>query len=146
MSPSDNNCGCPHSRRRFLETNAFGIGGFALATLLRQDGLLARPPEKPADHAPNDLKWREPRFAPKANAMISMFMHGGPAHMDLLDPKPELTKHHGQEYSGDVVFSFVNRASKKLFGSPWKFESTALAGPRSQNCCRTSPGSSTISA
>ncbi len=53
--------------------------------------------------------------------MISLFMHGGPSHVDLLDPKPELSKHHGTEYGGDVVFSFVNRASKKLLGSPWKF-------------------------
>ena len=53
--------------------------------------------------------------------MISLFMHGGPSHVDLLDPKPELSKHHGTEYDGDVVFSFVNRASKKLFGTPWKF-------------------------
>ena len=60
--------------------------------------------------------------------MISMFMHGGPAHMDLLDPKPELTKHHGQEYGEDVVYSFVNRASKKLFGSPWKFSAHGQCG------------------
>jgi hypothetical protein len=53
--------------------------------------------------------------------MISLFMHGGPSHVDLLDPKPGLTAHHGQEYSGDIVYSFVNRANKKLFGSPWKF-------------------------
>ena len=58
--------------------------------------------------------------------MISMFMHGGPSHMDLMDPKPELTKYDGTEYSGDVQFSFVNRASKTLMGSPWKF------GPRGQ--------------
>ena len=34
--------------------------------------------------------------------MISLFMHGGPSHVDLLDPKPELTKHHGKDYGGDV--------------------------------------------
>ena len=60
--------------------------------------------------------------------MISLFMHGGPSHVDLLDPKPELSKHHGTEYGGDVVFSFVNRASKKLFGSPWKFAKHGQCG------------------
>ena len=60
--------------------------------------------------------------------MISLFMHGGPSHVDLLDPKPELATHHGKDYSGDVVFSFVNRASKKLFGSPWKFAKHGEAG------------------
>lgn len=116
------------SRRQFLATNAFGIGSFALATLLRDEGLLAAPPGKPAELQANDLKQRQPRFAPRANAMISLFMHGGPAHMDLLDPKPELTKHHGQDYGGEVVYSFVNRASKKLFGSPWKFSAHGQCG------------------
>ena len=77
--------------------------------------------KKPGENLPLDLKPRAPHFAPKANAMISLFMHGGPSHVDLLDPKPELSKRHGTEYGGEVVFSFVNRASKKLFGSPWKF-------------------------
>jgi hypothetical protein len=53
--------------------------------------------------------------------MISLFMHGGPSHVDLLDPKPELTRYSGTDYQGEVVYSFVNRSSKKLLGSPWKF-------------------------
>ena len=116
------------SRRRFLASSAFGIGAFALASLLRDEGLLAAPPVKPKDDQPRDMKPRAAHFAPQATAMISMFMHGGPAHMDLLDPKPELTKHHGQDYGGDVVFSFVNRASKKLFGSPWQFSKHGECG------------------
>ncbi|HVJ86817.1 MAG TPA: DUF1501 domain-containing protein, partial [Caulifigura sp.] len=54
-------------------------------------------------------------------AMISLFMHGGPSHMDLTDPKPELTRLDGKDYSGEITYSFVNRASKSLLGSPWKF-------------------------
>src|SRR5579875_2679081 len=110
-----------HSRRAFLADSAFGVGAVALAHLLRQEGLLADVPKKPGENLPLNLKTRQPHFAPKATAMISLFMHGGPSHVDLLDPKPELSKHHGKDYSGDVVFSFVNRASKKLFGSPFKF-------------------------
>lgn len=60
--------------------------------------------------------------------MISLFMHGGPAHMDLTDPKPELTKHDGQDYTGEVTYSFVNRASKKLLGSPFKFQKHGECG------------------
>ncbi|HEX8199396.1 MAG TPA: DUF1501 domain-containing protein, partial [Isosphaeraceae bacterium] len=55
-------------------------------------------------------------------------MHGGPSQVDLLDPKPELTKHHGTDYGGDVVYSFVNRANKKLFGTPWKFAEHGACG------------------
>src|SRR6218665_1836313 len=48
--------------------------------------------------------------------------------MDLTDPKPELSKHDGQDYTGEVAYSFVNRASKKLLGSPWKFQKHGECG------------------
>ncbi len=117
----------PRTRRAFLAQSAFGIGSLALAHLLQQDGLLAAPP-KPGENLPLDLKTRSPHFAPKATAMISLFMHGGPSHVDLFDPKPELTKQHGKDYGGEVTFSFVNRASKKLLGSPWKFAPRGTCG------------------
>ena len=86
------------SRRAFLAHTAFGVGAFALAHLLREDGLLADAPQEAGrEPAARTSKPRPPHFAPKATAMISLFMHGGPSHVDLLDPKPELTKHarHG---------------------------------------------------
>jgi hypothetical protein len=117
------------TRRSFLAGTSAGVGFFALAHLLQRDGLLAADgPAKPGENLPPSLKPRTPHFAPKAKAMISLFMHGGPSHVDLFDPKPELTKHNGQEYKGDVTFSFVNRASKKLFGSPWKFSKHGRCG------------------
>src|SRR3982750_871332 len=60
--------------------------------------------------------------------MISLFMHGGPSHIDLFDPKAELSKRSGEDYSGEITFSFVDRASKKLFGSPWKFAKYGQCG------------------
>ncbi len=48
--------------------------------------------------------------------------------MDLTDPKPELTRYSGTDYSGDIHFSFVNEASKKLFGSPFKFAPRGQCG------------------
>jgi uncharacterized protein DUF1501 len=116
------------TRRSFLFQSAFGIGGFALASLLKDEGLLAEAPGRPGENLPLNLHARPPHFAPRARAMISLFMHGGPSHVDLLDPKPELTRHNGQEYSGQVTYSFVNRANKKLFGSPWKFSRRGQCG------------------
>ena len=116
------------SRRQFLATSAFGIGSFALAQLLHKDRLLAETSNKPRENLPLNLQSRQPHFAPKATAMISLFMHGGPSHVDLFDPKPELTKHSGSDYTGDVVFSFVNRASKKLFGTPFQFAKHGQCG------------------
>ena len=60
--------------------------------------------------------------------MISLFQHGGPSHIDLTDPKPELTRHSGSDYDGAVQFSFVNEASKKLFGSPFRFAPRGQCG------------------
>jgi hypothetical protein len=116
------------TRREFLAGTAAGVGAIALAHLLRQDGALADVTKKPGENLSLDLRARAPHFAPRAKAMISLFMHGGPSHVDLLDPKPELSRKNGVEYDGEVAFSFVNRASKKLFGSPWKFAKHGQCG------------------
>ncbi|MFM8253510.1 MAG: DUF1501 domain-containing protein [Planctomycetota bacterium] len=116
------------SRRQFLAENALGLGTVALAWLLQQEQLLATPPNVRTAPAKFDLKPKAPPTTPRAKAMISLFMHGGPSHVDLTDPKPELAKQDGKDYSGEVVYSFVNRASKKLLGSPWKFSRHGQSG------------------
>ena len=107
------------NRRDLLRHTGMGFGSLALAHLLASEGRTS--PAKPGENLPLNLRARSPHHAPRARAMISLFMHGGPSHVDLFDPKPDLTKNNGKDYQGDVGFSFVNRASKKLFGSPWKF-------------------------
>ena len=117
------------SRRWLLRQTGMGFGSVALTQLLASEGLLAADgPAKPGENLPLDLRARTPHHAPRATAMISMFMHGGPSHVDLFDPKPELTKNSGKDYQGDVGYSFVNRASKKLLGSPWKFKKHGQCG------------------
>ena len=84
------------SRRRFLQRNALGVGSVALAWMLREEGLLATPANVPRQPQSFDLK---PKIAPRrgtARAMISLFMHGGPSHVDLFDPKPDLKKLAGK--------------------------------------------------
>ena len=116
------------SRREFLAQNAMGVGGVALAWLLKQEQMLAKPAGIATAPPVFDMQPKQTHFEPQAKAMISMFMHGGPSHMDLMDPKPELTKYDGTEYNGEVKYSFVNRASKTLMGSPWKFEPRGQCG------------------
>src|SRR5438093_4860084 len=116
------------TRRQFLARNALGLGSVALAWLLREDELLATPPGMPRQPQSFDLKPKVPPLPPRARAMISLFMHGGPSHIDLLDPKPELTRRSGQDYAGEVTFSFIDRATKKLFGSPFKFQKYGQCG------------------
>lgn len=118
----------PKSRREFLTESAMGVGGVALAWLLQQERLLAAPTKLPKDIRSYDLKPKAPDFPAQATAMISLFQHGGPSHVDLTDPKPELTRLSGTDYPGDIHYSFVNRASKKLLGSPWKFAPRGESG------------------
>jgi hypothetical protein len=119
----------------FSQRNALGIGSVALAWLLRQDRLLATPADVPRNPQSFDLKPKTPQPG-RARAMISLFMHGGPSHVDLLDPKPELSRRSGEDYPGEITYSFVDRASKKLFGSPWEFR---RHGAMRHGCLGTSP-------
>ena len=119
----------PTSRREFLSRNALGIGSVALAWLMKEERLLGMPanvPKKRADVRSQAESAAQPE--PQAKAMISLFMHGGPPHMDLTEPKPLLTKFSGTDYSGEVTYSFVNAASKKLLGSPFRFRKHGQCG------------------
>ena len=109
------------TRRHFLQQQAFGLGGLALAWLLGDDAAQAAPAKPRLERPTFDLKPRPPAAPPQATAMISMFMQGGPSHIDLFDPKPELTKRHLQTFTGDIKYDNAAEASAKLFGSPWKF-------------------------
>jgi Protein of unknown function (DUF1501) len=114
------------SRRHLLASSGLGLGSIALATLLRDEGLLAaesKPPlDKPDLIKPTyDLKPKVPGIAPRARGMISMFMQGGPSQMDLLDPKPKLNELDGQKFPGEVKYDNAAQASSKVLGSPWKF-------------------------
>ena len=115
-------------RRAFLRQNSLGIGSTALAWLLNNKSSEAKTKLLPKTKQSFDLKAKTPPSPAKAKAMISLFQHGGPSHMDLTDPKPELTKFDGTEYQGEVGYSFVNEASKTLMGSPWKFQKHGQAG------------------
>src|SRR5262245_22263748 len=78
-------------RRSFLFRGIGSLGSLALAHLLATERAAAGAPLAP----------KLPHHAPRAKALISLFQHGGPSQMDLFDPKPELSKRHGEAYPGD---------------------------------------------
>lgn len=123
-----NRSSTPCSRRHFLHTGSFGLGGFALATLLRDERLLAAPVKPILGAESFDLKPKPSPAPPRARAMISLFMMGGPSQMDLFDPKPMLTKYHGEKFPGEVKYDNVAQASSKVFGSPWSFVKSGQCG------------------
>ncbi|MBM81557.1 MAG: hypothetical protein CMJ78_13340 [Planctomycetaceae bacterium] len=105
-----------------------GIGMVALATILKDEQLLAVPKNVKLKPQVFSMKPKQPHHTPTAKAMISLFQHGGPAHMDLMDPKPELSKLDGKTYDGNVGYSFIKRASKRLKGTQWKFQKRGECG------------------
>ncbi len=111
------------SRRDFLTSSASGIGLLALASLLRDDGLLAAAP--PSAGAVNPLAPKPPHFAPKAKRCICIYLEGAPSQIDLFDPKPKLNELDGQKLpesmTKNVRFAFIRKDGARLMGSPRKF-------------------------
>jgi hypothetical protein len=85
------------SRRDFLNRSAYGFGAMALSRLLTHDGFAAAP---------------QPHFAPRAKNVIFIFMVGGPSHLDLFDPKPEMAKWNGQPAPASLVDSLPDKQLK----------------------------------
>ena len=115
-----------------LHTSAFGLGSVAASWLLKRDGLLAEEagePFKPdLEQKTYDLLPKQPHHEPQAKAMISMFMLGGPSQIDLFDPKPELIKHDGKIFPGDVKFDNPAQASREIMAPLWKFKPHGQCG------------------
>ncbi len=105
------------------------IGSLALAWLMARDEARAAPAKPTLERPTFDTRPKPPHNPPRATAMISMFMQGGPSHVDLFDRKDELIKHHMQEYSGgDFKFDSVDQASRKLYAPQWKFKRYGQCG------------------
>ena len=73
------------TRRAFLGRASMGLGSVALASLLKPDLLGIEPGLSGFPNAPAKVK-----------RVIFLCMAGGPAHLELLDYKPELAKRTGE--------------------------------------------------
>jgi hypothetical protein len=99
-----------------------------LAWLLKQEGLLAEPVKPPLEPLRFDTLPKPPHHEPRAQAMISLWMQGGPSHHDLFDPKPVLAKYDGQPFPGQIKYDNAAQASSKVFASPWTFAKHGESG------------------
>src|SRR5437879_4826069 len=130
---------CPHcsprphvprlsSRREFLLKAGGGFGALALSYLLERDGLLAA--AELARTADNPLAPKAPQFRTPAQSVIFLFMEGGPSHLDTLDPKPELTRLHGQKLppSFGTVITPMGTGGNTLLASKRSFKKYGKAG------------------
>jgi len=78
------------SRREFLSQAGGGLGAVAASALLGTPRAARGSEATPASGR------HLPHASPRATRVIYLFMHGGPSHVDLLDPKPELVRYSGQ--------------------------------------------------
>ncbi|MEX0676574.1 MAG: DUF1501 domain-containing protein [Pirellulales bacterium] len=81
------------SRRDFLARAGAGFGNVALMALVAN---AARGSHAGSSNAGNVLSPRQPHFPATAKSVIWCFVDGGPSHIDLFDPKPELDALAGQ--------------------------------------------------
>ncbi len=109
----------PISRRQALSRLGGGFGGLVLASLL-EPHLCAQSPR------PHDLRPKPAHFPARARAVIQLFMHGGPSHVDLYDPKPMLTRFDGKAPPAEVADD--ERITGNLLGSPYRFHRHGESG------------------
>jgi len=79
------------SRRSLLARSAYGVGLAALGSLIAPSASAAAPGITGIPH-----------FSAKAKRVICLFQSGGPSHLDLFDPKPELDKRFDQDLPDSV--------------------------------------------
>src|SRR5262245_23543998 len=103
------------SRREFLLRAGGGFGALALAALLK-DEARSEGPAKPIEAT--------------ADRVLFLFMEGGPSHVDLFDPKPELTKRSGQPLPSSFgrVITPMGTGGNNLLASKHKFKKHGQSG------------------
>jgi hypothetical protein len=122
------------TRRHFFHDCAVGLGSVALASLLG-----GRAFGTPATVTP--LAPKKPHFAPKAKAVIFLFMAGGPSQLELFDYKPRLQELNGKPVPNEFLegkrFAFMDTFTKevpKLLATRRKFARHGARGTWVSEC------------
>jgi hypothetical protein len=113
------------TRRQMLSRMGAGFGSIALSAILTE----SQSPARAHDEIGNprfDLNPKPPHFPPTARAVIQLFMHGGPSHVDLLDPKPMLEKYDGKAPPADIADD--EKITGNLLKSPYPFHKHGQSG------------------
>lgn len=113
---------CACSRRDFLRQGGLGLGSFALASLLAEEGRLL---------ADDGAKVSAPHWAGKAKNVILLWMGGGPSHVDTFDPKPALAKLQGKKVPESIqkLVPMNNRLRlENLYPAPFEYRRYGQSG------------------
>jgi hypothetical protein len=120
------------ARRWFLRDCGVGLAAAAAHSLLARDSHAATSHAKPqTPNSSKPLAPKAPHFAPRAKRVIYMFQAGAPSHLELFDPKPELTKRDGQlppaELLKDYRAAFI-KPNSALLGPKYSFSKHGRSG------------------
>src|SRR5215471_6710525 len=130
MTHANHHCGRfrrpPLSRREMLAHCATGFGAVALWGLLAEE-VFGNASALASDPATNPWYPRPPHFTPKVRNIIFLYMDGGVSQVDSFDPKPLLTKEHGQPFKMKMEPTQFNNNGNTL-GSPWQFKNYGQCG------------------
>ena len=111
------------NRRNFLYGLGASLGSVAFTDLLA------------ADAPAGPLAPKKPMHAPKAKAVIMLFMEGGPSHIDTFDPKPKLDALHLKGFINESEkISGMGNGKRFYVRSPFKFQRAGKSG--SSTRCR----------
>ena len=109
------------TRRQLLGRMGNGFAALGLAGMLGEESARADD-----SRSLNPLAPKKPPFPPKARRVIFLFMNGGPSHVDTFDPKPALTKYHGQPLPYSNLAT--ERKTGTVFRSPFAFKKNGQSG------------------
>jgi len=117
------------SRRAVLGRLGQGLAGLALSALAAEESPLGGGRSRALGAGATPAGVGQPQFAPTAKRVIWLFMDGGVSHVDTFDPKPELTKRHGEpaQWRPDPRSQAIS-AGRKWLGSPWQFARHGQSG------------------
>jgi hypothetical protein len=119
----------PVSRRDFLARAGAGFGSVALASLLSQQQTAFG--ATVSTSMSSSAQPRRAHFPAPAKSVIWCFLDGGPSHLDLFDPKPQLDKLAGQPLpdSFDRPLTAMGKtAFTPLLGTQRKFAQHGQSG------------------
>lgn len=104
-----------------LRRSACGFGQVALSAMLASGA------SGSSDDPTSARITGRPHFRPRFKRIIFLFMWGGPSHVDIFDPKHELTKNHGKPLAGSSVGEKKNSLGT-VMRSPFRFSQHGDSG------------------
>jgi hypothetical protein len=110
------------NRREFLWQIGGGLGGIALASLLRGDELLAASPRGILHHPA------------RAKRVVQLYMSGAASQCDTYDYKARLVKDHGKPWDPGEKVELFQSSPGHTMKSPWKWRPYGKCGKWINEC------------